>query len=362
MFLNDRDKQEAFVELLRLGQGMDFDDRVLIKNKIDPSKLTRVQAMQMLKGVFKKWSLQPAHVLEQQVQAFQKKIQAAGFTVSSDIPQLTKEAFTVTVESDYFDMGYERVFKNIQLGMNEDSWEITDLQNSLVVQKVNEGESLTVHGYTGDKITASTDYYGGALGWTDKMIRYRKLSSIIQVAETFRNKYFTTKSEAHYLLLAAAVDAAYNNITAYNVSNDGQLQNDIKTINAAAHTLSNRCKDKGYGDTAQMPLVLYCNPGVEDRIEAAFRATTANIAGAGANGESITRRRIERIYTYNSNIPTARPILVLPYNKIQKAEGMAPTIYSQPQDILTLNYVQSVWGIYGAAIGDTDQFQGVSLA
>ena len=40
---------------------------------------------------------------------------------------------------------------------------------------------------------------------------------------------------------------------------------------------------------------------------------------------------------------------------------MQTTTYTEPKDILTLNEMQSVWAIYGAAIGDTDQFETVTL-
>jgi hypothetical protein len=53
--------------------------------------------------------------------------------------------------------------------------------------------------------------------------------------------------------------------------------------------------------------------------------------------------------------------MVLPGGKLQRAEAMAPTTYRAPQDILTLNYVEAVWEIYGAICADIQQIQQITL-
>jgi hypothetical protein len=53
--------------------------------------------------------------------------------------------------------------------------------------------------------------------------------------------------------------------------------------------------------------------------------------------------------------------MVLPGQKSQKHEDMAPLTYNAPEDILTLNRMQSVWSIYGAAIADDEQLMELSL-
>lgn len=287
----------------------------------------------------------------------EKKIQAVG--VSTDFAQITHESFNVTVETDNFDMGWEQAFRQVPLGKNQDTWEIYNVANSLTFFKVEEGQRIEVAGLTGTTATATVDYYGGAIGWTDKMIRFRKVPAMIDMAGVFRNKFWSNKANNHYALLAVA--AALNPVAWQGVAADGRTLRDILTINRAAFLIGNVNRNKGYGNTANSPLVLYANPNDEDRIEAAFRVTSGQLAAARENGISVTGRRISRIYTYNPSIVSGHPLLVLPGNKLQKADAMAPTTYTQEIDVLTLNRVQAVWAIYGAIVGDTDQCYQLTL-
>lgn len=289
--------------------------------------------------------------LGQPKRRLEKAIQAVG--VSTDFAILTKDSFNVSIESDNFDMGWEQAFRQVPLGKGQDSWELYNVSNSLTFYKVEEGQRLECAGFTGTKALASVDYYGGAIGWTDKMIRFRKVPAMIDMAGVFRNKFWTTKGNNHYALLATA--AALTAVPYQGVAADGVARRDILTINQGAFQLGNLNKDKGYGDAASTGFILFCNPFDEDRIEAAYRLTSGQLAAARENGTSVTGRRIKRVYTYNSNIVAGSPILVWPGQKSQKADAMAPTVYNQEIDALTLNRVQAVWAIYGAIMGDTEQ-------
>lgn len=296
----------------------------------------------------------PKTLLKKRIQA-----QHTGITVSSDFPIVTKDSFNVTIESQNFDLGYEKVFREVPLGENQDSWEIYNAANSLVFLKIEEGQRLDVAGYTGTKVTAYVDYYGGAIGWTDKMIRYRKVGAMLDLAETFRNKFWVNKADNFYALLAAA---AALNVTPYaGVAADGQLQRDVQTINNAAYNLTNRNRNKGYGDTANARLVMYFNPRDKSRMFAAMAVTTAQLAAAGRTGDTVNYN-IELVPSFNRFLTIGSPIMVLPANKIQRAEGMPPTTYGPEMDILSLNRVQSVWAIYGGCIADTDQCEQLSLS
>jgi len=297
---------------------------------------------------------EPTIILEKQ----KKQIHAVGVSVSSDFPLITKDSFNVTVQSQNFDMGYEKVFRLVPLGTNQDAWEIYDVANSLTFVRVEEGQRIDVAGHTGSKVTAYVDYYGGALGWTDKMIRYRKVPAMLDLAETFRNRFWTNKANNFYALLAAA---GALNVTAYQgVAADGQLQRDIQTINQAAYNLTNRCRNKGYGDTANARLVMYFNPVDKNRILAAFQVTSSALATAGRTGDTVNYM-IELVPTFNTFITAGSPLLVLPGQKLQRAEGMAPTPYGPELDILSLNRVQAVWAIYGGIVADTDQIETATL-
>ena len=107
-------------------------------------------------------------------------------------------------------------------------------------------------------------------------------------------------------------------------------------------------------------LLLYHNPLDKNRLLAAFNVTTAALANAGQTGQ-VVNYNIKLVPTFNTNISSGSPVLILPGRKIQKAEVMGPTVYNQEQDILTLNRVQAVWSIYGGIVADTDQAEQLTL-
>lgn len=340
--------------ILVKGNDYKFFDKILdIYKKQSFESESAVKTKYALQAFLQKPKLQR----NKQIQAMKKQIQAVG--VSTDFPLLTKDSFNVTIEMDNYDLGFEEAFKQVKLGKGKDSWEIYNVGNSLNFSKIEEGQRIEVAGLSGSKTSGEVDYYGGAIGWTDRMIRFRKVPAMIEMAEIFKNKFWVNKANNHYALIAAA---AALNLTAYQgVAGDGQGRRDVLTINQAAYDLTNRNKNKGYGDMANAPLILYANPNDEERIEGAFKATS-NAFAAGLNRiEAVTSRRIKRIYTYNESITAQEPILALPGRKIQKADVLQPKVYNQEQDMLTLNRVQAVWAIYGAIVADTDQCQTIML-
>jgi hypothetical protein len=289
---------------------------------------------------------------------YRKKVQAAG--VSTDFAVLTKDAFNVTIEQDNFDMGWEQAFRLVPIARGQDSWEIYNVSNGITFDKIPEGGRIETRKMTGTKQTAYVDYYGGAFGWTDQMIRFRKIPAMIDLALQFRNKFFVDKADNFYLLLDTA-SASNTTVAWQGAAANGRLQRDILTINQTAFNIANANKDKGYGDTASARMIIYANPNDRERIEAAFRATTQSMATAGQDGEMIGWP-IQRVYTFNSNISSGSPLMVLPGQKIQRAEVMAPTTYRGVKDPLTLTEIQAVWSIYGGAVGDTDQVYKFTLS
>jgi len=299
---------------------------------------------------------------KKKIQAMKQKIQ--GFAVSSDFENLVTSAFNVTIAEDNFDMGYEASFQDVPRDADKDFWEIGDIENGVTFRKVPEGDRIQVDKISGTQQLVYVDYYGGALGFTDKAIRFRKLAQMYMAARAFRNKFYANKADNHYALLAVA---AALNVIAWQGAGGTQIQRDIQTINEAAFQLGDLNKDKGYGDTASAGLILYANPADRARIEAAFVVTSQYLAvaagniGAGAAAVQITNQPIRRIYTFNTQIVAQAPILVLPGNKIQRNEALAPTTFVAQDDVLTLNRVQSVWSIYGATVADTDQVCQITL-
>lgn len=312
---------------------------------------------QKVKLALQAFLAQPLTLQRKAIQAFRKKIQSVA--VSTDFDMMLTNAFNVIIEEDNFDLGYEAAFREVPRDADKDFWEIGTVTNGVTFRKMQEGQRLQVDGIEGDHVLCYVDYYGGALGWTDKMIRFRKLAQMADKASMFRNSFYTNKAANHYALLAAA--GAFNIVPYQGGAGDTRIQRTVLTINRGAFLLGNANKDKGYGDMANAPLLLYANPNDKEIIESAFRVTTDFLAAGQQQGTAMTDQPIRRIYTYNSQIVSRAPLLVLPGRKIQRNEAMAPTTFTDPQDILTLNYVQSVWSIYGAAVADTDQVYQLTL-
>lgn len=298
---------------------------------------------------------EPMVRVKKQVQAM-KKIQASA--VSTDFDQLITNAFNVTIQEDNFDMGWEKAFQTVPKDPQKEFWTIYDVENGITFRKYEEGQRVRVEGISGEQAFAFVDYYAAALGWTDKMIRYRQVAAMVDKARMFRNKFFANKSDVHYLLIAAA--AAGYQTGWQGVAADGQLQRDITTFNLANFTVRDRLKDAGYGDTANVPIIGYANPLDKDRIEAVMNSTTASLATAGRTGAK-AGYRVTWIYTFSSFVTQGFPILAFPGNKSQRHDDMQPTTYVAPVDVLTLEHVQAVWAIYGAICGDPRQFQQFEL-
>lgn len=337
---NDRE----FVTLLQKATGY-----LSGQETVEPDKQSQIRVKKLLQAFYN----EPEIIRN-------KKLQAVA--TSGDFPQVLADAFNVIIQNQNFDLKWQQAFQLVTLGENQDFWEIEDVANSITFRKMEEGQRLETSGMSAERTLAYVDYYGGALGWTDKMIRFRKIPNIINRAILFRNKQNVAKANIHYALLVAAVAAAQ--ITAYQgAAALGQLQRDILTINAATVALVNRNLNKGYyADMASAPILIYANYADEPRIEAVFRARTADFAAAGLQGAEVFRSRpFQRLYTANSNITAGSPLFVLPGGKLQRAQAMAPTTYRAPQDILTLNYVESVWEIYGAIVADSEQVQQATL-
>jgi len=311
-----------------------------------------------ISGVMQAFNTEPRKIHGAKVQAM-KKSGLQAFGTSADFDDLLRGAFNVTTESLNYDMFWQEAFRKVEVGANRNFWQIYTVASGLAFQKVPEGGRVQVDKLTGDKVQVFVEKYGGALGWTDEMIRFREVAAINDKALEFANKFYSYQADQFYTLLAAA---SALNITAYQgVVADGELQRDIQTINQAIYDISDANKDKGYGDAANAPLVIYANLLDQRRIEPAFQVSANSLAAAGRTGQSIMRN-VRRYYTMNTAIVSGAPVLVMPGQKIQWAEVLPPTTFTDKVDILTLNMAQSVWSYYGGAVGDTDQARRISLS
>jgi hypothetical protein len=297
-------------------------------------------------------------VIEQENKIKEIKARIQAVASSTDFPVNATNLFNLIVDQANYDMGWQAAFRDVPKDAGKQFWEIATVHNGIIFRRIPEGGRIRVEEISGENVLAYVDSYGGALGFTDAMIRYRQLAIMFDKAIAFRDSFYLSKADNHYLLIWTAGHA---HILPWQAGAT-QLIRDLATINLASATLGNTNKDKGYGVTGQTPFILYANPFDEARIEMAFAQTATSLAQGGIAAAPITGRPIRRIYTYNRFIQQNHPILCLPGQKSQIHEELAPLTYNAPEDILTLNKMQSVWSIYGAAIADDEQFLQVDLA
>lgn len=310
---------------------------------------------------------QQATVLQKSIQAFMQSVAVMdenkkiiqAFSGSSDLPQLTKDVFNVTQIVPIFDTFWQESFKGIRLKKGQLSWEIADVQAGITFEIIPEGGKVKIYSVSGTKEPVSIEKYGAGIGTTWEMIEGRKLYKFIDLMTQARAALNDLWANIHYGLLANAALSAP--ITFQGVGTDTILERDIATINKGYETIGSATKAKGYGDTANSKMILYASPNLKARLMQAFRATSADIirgrrdgvVAASVAGQVIEYAVLPR-FTWNSNIPANKAVLILPGNKIQNSMYMQEFSMSD-KDIETLSEVKTYWTAFGAIVGDSDQ-------
>lgn len=281
-----------------------------------------------------------------------KEVSIQAFSGSSDLPQLTKDAFNVTQQVNNFDLYWQQAFKTVRLLEGQLEWEIATVGSGLVFEKIPEGGKVRLKKLSGDKITVGVEKYGCGLGITWEIIKGRKLYRFIDLMEQARAALYKVWADTHYGLLAAAGNT--HQVSYQGAASDGELRRDILTLNKGLNDIAKANKDKGYGNPTEFQYLLYPDPALEERIEACFRVTTADQAAGLSRGQQVRRRNVARFYSYNSSIPSNKALLVIPGQKAQNAVVLKELGLSK-QEIESLNEVRTYWTAFGAAMGDTDQ-------
>jgi hypothetical protein len=304
------------------------------------------------------------------VQAFlefpdkKKRLEIEAFTTKGDMPELYTRLPYINIEAKNFDFGYEAAFRPVALdsvnGVSKLTWEIVTASDNIVFSEMAEGEAPVIAGKTADRIFARCTRKSGALGWTEELIRDRALAVLIDNAEMFRNKFYYDKANRHYAGMTAA--SSVNSAITWQSTTETvgvNLDRDRKTLNVAAGYLANLLKDKGYGDTANATFLLFINPtAMKSRIQ-----TALSTAMTGVIVPTQVVWNIVPVYTLNANLPATSTtgIMVLPGNKIQRADAMAPTSFMKA-NVASMTYEEYVHAFYGYAIADTDQLVNVQFA
>lgn len=285
-------------------------------------------------------------------------ISVQAFAGSSDLPQLTKDVFDVTTKADNFDLAWQDSFKGIPLRKGQLSWEITDVEQAITFKEIPEGGKVKFGHLSGDKVVADIKKYGAGLAITWEMVEGNKLYAFVEALDATRAKLYGVWGNVHYGLLNAA--AAEHTVAWQGASSDKQIDRDIATLNQGAYVIGNACKNKGYGDTANAPMILYTSPQHKARINAALKAGQSEIITSGGAG-AMLNWPIDVRYTFNSNITANKGVLVLPGHKIQNSVYLRELGLSR-QEIESLNELRTYWTAFGAAIGDDEQCAQLSFS
>ena len=287
-----------------------------------------------------------------------KIIQA--FSGSSDLPQPGSDVFNVTNQVINYDILWQKAFKAVQLMKGQLQWDISNVTSGLAFKKIPEGGKVSFEGISGSTTTVPVLKYGTGLAVTFEMIEGRKLYQFVDMMEQKRAALYDLWGDIHYGLIQAA-GAAGSETTWQGVATDKTVDRDIQTINLGCYTLGNNNKGKGYGDTANSPILLYASPLFKDRVLAALRTTQA-VTVQGSNQGQAVNHIVEPVFTYNAALTANKGFLVLPGRKLQNSAYKKLFSVGPERDIETLSILESHWTMFGAAVGDTQQVQQIAFA
>lgn len=273
------------------------------------------------------------------------------FTTKGDLPDVVTNMPSVFTNTDNFDLGFEMAFQEVPTDPGRLDFEIATLDDTISFALMAEGQSAAIGSASGDKVTVTCHRYSAALGWTYEMIRGRRLSAMVQMAEMARVRYNLGRANRFYSLLAAGS----GNTVTYGTTadtDDVEVKKDINTLNTAAYTVANATKDSGYGDTANAQMLLFISPRMKGRINRALRWSNQEYLGSNP----AVQWPIMPVYTFNPNIAGVYTsgLLVLPGRKLQRSMPV-PLMTMEREEYLSMTYVQAFHYFEGGAVADPNQ-------
>lgn len=277
------------------------------------------------------------------------------FTTKGDFPTeilQVMEKFHATTD---WDNGFEQVFDIRDFtSTNQGGFDILDVSSGLTFAKVPTGGKVKIYKMTGAKTSVTFDNYGGALGWNRTWFDDKQYWQIEDTAVEFRNKAYSDRATNFYALIDAVTTD--QNLAWQGSSSDAQVVRDVATLNKAALEIFTDLKDKGYGISAQTPLIVLAPLALMPRINYALGYLNQAFAGA-ARGVSYTFRPVYTMMLSSSTVY----YVCLPGKKNKGGYRMDLTLFNLFDP---LSYADTVagWMRYGGAIGDVEQFQRCSTS
>lgn len=346
--MNNKQMERLFDMVIYLRDGANGDFELKTKKATRKFKSRQVQA-------FVAESIHNMLIASYSPLDDKKAIQA--FTGSTDLAKITTNVWNAFQETPNFDMFWQESFRSVPLRKGQLEWSIGNVVSGVILQILEEGEKVNYAKITGTAQKGSVELYGSGLEMSWRTMEGRDLAGFYNAITDFRNKRMKEYADAHYALLAtAALSEAISWQTGTTI-----LDQDIKTINLGYNTIGDETKDLGFGDTANVRMLLYASPLLKARINAAFRATSSDVVRGGNGGQSLIDSNVDVRYTYNAAIPANKGLLVFPGNKIQNSIYMDEKSFERVNPD-NLSWLKSSFTAFGAVVGEAAQTAELAFA
>jgi|SRR6185503_5772755 len=318
-----------------------------------------------LYGAFNHYMAQPLR--DEKFRSAVKKIQAYGamqhFATKGDFPDEILQVIEKFHEAPNYDLGYESIFDiRDYTGTNEGGFDILNVASGLTFAKVPTGGKAKVEKFSGTKARVSFDKYGAALEWDRTLIEDRQYWTMEDTMSEFRNKAFSSRAQAFYDMIDAvssAANVAWSAVTPASVATSNENYDairDVNTMNDAGISILRALKDKGYGITANTPLVILAPIELRSRLLRANSMIQQAVAG------SEKRANFSFVFVWTLMLSaTDKYYVIYPKGKLKGGYRLNLTLLGDV-DVLAYADLMAGWQRYGGAIGDTDQVRRCSIA
>lgn len=292
-----------------------------------------------------------------------QKVSAKFFTTEANIPEVTTRSWSPEYPQGYYDMNYSILFQDEPIEPDRGFFEIPSVVRGFVFKQVGEGAEIDINTISGSLITVPLLKFAAGLGWTDEMIRFRQLGRLLRSAENLRDSYYESKSNYHYNLLKTAGDSIPDGDagrTALATGGSDSVDNIIITLDSAATSLIERCKDLGFSNILGRPQYLLCHHQNRTRIMQALRRTVNDAEGSALQ----INQTIIPVFTATDSLAAAPTIgyLMFAGNYLRKAEISGAPFTVTKANSRNLVYDQVSWSYWNAAVANDAQLQRVVLS
>jgi len=261
-----------------------------------------------------------------------QKAQVQYFANLNDFPATAKDVIEKFHEIPLYDNNFERIFDiKDYSGTKKDGFSMSTVQSSLVFRQIAVGDSLDVHGMSGDREFVYFDYYGGALGWHRSLFENQDWWTIEDNAIEFRNEAYRIRAATFYALIEAAANALVHipwqaSPDALAAGTRGYLASrDAATINLACQTILLALANKGYNVTPENASFICLAPiQLRGRMRKALGVTYDNFGSSPPqldyNVELVTTTMLANTANYK---------IILPKKKFKGGYKMELTQYTE---------------------------------